>query len=622
MKIRSQRLALPAITAILMVIAEVGVAVAASPAATTDHLERYWRQTYKPRAPAARDGRHIPLLAKAAPDECYGGVGATYVAKTSADCPSGRQPKVNQAYLWGLTKGGSDLWFGTAPNTLCLVLGEIISQIGSVSSFANDAWTCEFGQSGYRASLGDPSLLDPKLGDWRPPKIYRYRIATGTVEDLGVALTGEHLDRLNTTLGIRSAGSLGRTVLLAGPTLGTGGISQPASVNVFAFDAITGEFISSTTLPEYSDIRRWIVVGGDLYTAVGKATGGGALLRWNGDPEAPSTAEQPSPSLFDFDEVGSLPTEGADLTEHQGRIYVTTWPVVGQDVVTAGLYRSPEVSREGLPASNAQLEEIWTVDDYEPDPITARTYLGGAVGSFDGKLVWGTMHAPFVGALMHLREYLAEYGGTPSVLEVLAAIAGAHRPTVIFSADDLEGTEPQIRVLYGNTLLPAYVPGAGWRLVPNKAHQLPKFGLAGFNNPFNTYTWAMGATDRGLYVGTMDWSYLLAKGIPTIVDLITGTTASTTVSAEALQIPMVGFGADLMRFASMRRPALSISRSGVGNFANYGIRTMVAEPHRLYLGTANPMNLLPQGGWELRRVGPRDPTSSRGADYGGAATDP
>jgi hypothetical protein len=279
---------------------------------------------------------------------------------------------------------------------------------------------------------------------------------------------------------------------------------------------------------------------------------------------------------------------------------VTTWPVVGEDVVTAGLYRSPEVRGDGLPASNAPLDEIWTADDYEPDPITARTYLGGAVGSYDGKLVWGTIHAPFVGAFMHFRQYRDEYGGTPSLLEALAAIAGTHRPTVIFSAEGVEGAEPRIRVLYGNTLLPAYLPGTGWRLVPNAAHQVPKFGLAGFDNPFNTYTWAMGATDRGLYVGTFDWSYLLAKGIAAILSQITG----ATVPAEALQMPTVEFGADLMRFDSMRRPAVSISRSGVGNFANYGIRTMVAEPDRLYLGTANPMNLLPQGGWELRRVGP------------------
>ena len=59
-----------------------------------------------------------------------------------------------------------------------------------------------------------------------------------------------------------------------------------------------------------------------------------------------------------------------------------------------------------------------------------------------------------------------------------------------------------------------------------------------------------------------------------------------------------------MRFKSLRRPAVAVSRTGVGNAANYGIRTMVAEPDRLYLGTANPMNLLPEGGWELRRVGP------------------
>jgi hypothetical protein len=597
----SLRIALAAIAAVLVVAPAVSAAAGASPAGTTDRLERSWQQTHDQRVPAGRDERHFPLLAKAAPDECYGGVGATYVAKTSADCPSGRQAKVNQAYVFGLTKSGGDLWLGTAPNTLCLVLSEIGSRFGSLSPITTDAWTCEFGESGYRASLPDPSLLEPRLGDWRPPKLYRYRIATGALKDLGAKLSGDHLGRLNSTLGLRSAGSLGRTVLLAGPALGTGGIGQEAAgVNVFAFDSLTGDFISSATLPEYSDIRRWIVVRGELYTAVANTGGGGALLRWNGNPDAPGTAAHPSRSLFDFEEVGSLPAEGADLTEHQGRIYVTTWPVVGgQDAVTAGLYQSPELRGEGLPASDAQLKEIWTVgDDYEPDPVTAGTYLGGAIASFDGQLVWGTMHAPLVAGILH---YFV-YGTDPLSDEV---VQGTHRPTAVFSARKLEGAEPRIRVLYGSTELPAYAPGTGWGHAPNKANQVAKFGQAGFDNPFNLYTWTMGVTDRGLYVGTQDFNYVASKLAAISLD---GTDIPLSSIVEQIagtqENPRLAYGADLMKFKSMQKPAVAVSRSGVGNFANYGVRTMVAEPDRLYLGTANPMNLLPEGGWELRRLGP------------------
>jgi hypothetical protein len=49
-----------------------------------------------------------------------------------------------------------------------------------------------------------------------------------------------------------------------------------------------------------------------------------------------------------------------------------------------------------------------------------------------------------------------------------------------------------------------------------------------------------------------------------------------------------------------------VSRNGLGNPVNYGLRTMVATDKTLYIGTANPYNLLanqsdglPDGGWEL-----------------------
>lgn len=550
-------------------------------------------------APAAEGPPEVALLAKAPADECYGGVGATYVAKDAAGCPSGRRPKVNQAYLWGLTKAGDDLWFGTAPNTLCLVLGEIVGRLGSEAPLETDAWACELGSSGFRAALPDPAALEPRLGDWRPPKLYRYRMASQRLEDVGRLLTGEDLARLHATLGIRSAGAIGRTVLLAGPALGAGGIGRAQAVNVFAFDATSGAFIASATLPQVSDVRRWIVVGDELYTAVGKPSGGGAVLRWNGDPDAPGTPETPSPSLFDFEEVGSLPAEGADLTEHRGRIYVTTWPVVEEGAVAAGVYRTPSLGRDGwLPASPAPLEEIWTADDYEPDPVTAKTYLGGAIASYDGRLVWGTMHAPFVGAVAHVRRHREQYGERLSAQDVLSAVGGTHRPTALFSAERLDEPNPRIRLLYGSEELPAYEPGAGWRLVPNRAHAAPELGEAGFDNPFNAYTWSLQATRRGLYVGTMDWSYLLGTAVSGLLTGIAG------VPVPKSELPTGRFGADLLELRSLRRPALAISRTGLGNEANYGIRTMVADRQRLYVGTANPMNLLPRGGWELLELGP------------------
>lgn len=65
------------------------------------------------------------LLAKAAPDECFNGVGAEYLPlnpnsptyeEDVQNCmDAGYQPKVNQAYVWGLANTDAYVWFGMRP---------------------------------------------------------------------------------------------------------------------------------------------------------------------------------------------------------------------------------------------------------------------------------------------------------------------------------------------------------------------------------------------------------------------------------------------------------------------------------------------------------------------------
>jgi hypothetical protein len=120
----------------------------------------------------------------------------------------------------------------------------------------------------------------------------------------------------------------------------------------------------------------------------------------------------------------------------------------------------------------------------------------------------------------------------------------------------------------------------------------------------------MGVVNGKLYVGTMDWS-LLAK------DLINEEAQAMHlnlkhVSKKALRqlspssIKNNQPGADLWAFSSANGPARAVSDDGLGNYLNYGIRTMVIDGNTMYLGTANPMNLdtsttddKPEGGWEL-----------------------
>jgi hypothetical protein len=196
-----------------------------------------------------------------------------------------------------------------------------------------------------------------------------------------------------------------------------------------------------------------------------------------------------------------------------------------------------------------------------------------------------------------------------------------------------------IRLLYGQETLPAFNPNSKeWQLVVNKSGLTPQLGLSGFNNPFNNYTWTMAVSGGGLFVGTMDWSYLLEQGFLTELDLQLPTTTSqldewlgqirnsSPQAAEMLDShgdylsvirqslgdarnSIFNPGADLMRFSNLNTPAATISNDGLGNYLNYGFRTMIGHNHGLFIGTANPMNLmtsttdgLPDGGWELLKL--------------------
>ena len=64
------------------------------------------------------------LLAKAAPDECFYDVGSDLNQYPLIDsCEPPGQLKRNEAYVWGLTKYGDNMFYGTGPNIHCLVIG-------------------------------------------------------------------------------------------------------------------------------------------------------------------------------------------------------------------------------------------------------------------------------------------------------------------------------------------------------------------------------------------------------------------------------------------------------------------------------------------------------------------
>jgi hypothetical protein len=602
-----------------------GVLPMTSAAAQVPFLEQSWYLQQFPPGTTGNVERPIlqrDLLSKAPADECFNGIGAPYPDGPPCDDEElpGVKPKVNQAYVWGLARTTEGLWYGTAPNVHCMVQG---AYLGAPEPQVNDSWVCEFGESqasreladqlAQRAALGagfSPGTLGfesvragayaqihPQLapiGDWRPPRLYWLR-ADGTEVELtgqvagSIVNGGEHAYRFGTTIGIRSAGALDGVVLFAGPAIpGTAGPGQSA-VNVFAFRASDGNFLGSHVLLGYSNIRKWLAHDGVLYTGVAKSGEGGAVLRWNGDLDDP----------FQFSEVGLLDTDAAELAVHKGRLYVSTWPAweSGEPRV-AGLRRSPVIPTGGLTATHANdWEKVFDFSDYEPDPVTAMTYGGGALVSWGDHLYWGTMHVP----LMAMGAHSQRYGQPADTQAGLDAFMGTHRAIAIFRASEFGGRN-RTELLYGHQQLPVYREARGWALEPNVLGQRPRFGTSGFGNPYNNYTWTMDVHQNRLYVGTMDWSYLFDQSFNDYI-------AGTELPPEIRYLFTQGdHGADLWRFDRANSAANAESVSGVGNPTNYGIRTMLVQDDRLFLGSANPMNLMiggpHEGGWELLRLQP------------------
>jgi hypothetical protein len=559
----------------------------------SSNLEEHWLNLYPgfpPDEPFSSLDR--TLLTKASPDECYNGIGAPYVPGPFCE---GGEPKVNEGYVFGLAKTGNNLWIGTVTNMPCLVMSQLL---GIIPPHETSAWVCEFGQSdfGKQAFPGNP-IYQALLGDWRPPHIYVYDLDSGERIDKTPTTPSEAF-MIQQTVGLRAAGSLGDVVILAGPTLTAWtGIPVPGyleGMNFFAYRS-DGTYLGSKNFPQFSDIRKWLVVDGVLYTSVRNTLeGDGSVLRWTGSSADP----------FQFEVVGLLDNEGADLALHEGRIFITTWPDLNpQEVLTnqvpAGLYMSPSVPEGGLVSSHTnQWQKVWSATDYEPDQLTALTYLGGGLHSFDGYLYWGSMHFPILAAAVHL----VAYGITPDPEQLLGVVIGTHRPTNIFRGHKFGSPEEVMQVVYGLPAMPARQADGQFAVVPNKMGA-PLYGLSGFGNFYNTYSWTMSVYQNQLFVGTFDWSYIFREVLDVFVFALTGSVPQTP-----LQLPLPGYGADLFRFPSSQSKAVPESISGVGNYTNYGLRTMLADDS-LYLGSANPMNrltdpadLIPEGGWELIRL--------------------
>jgi hypothetical protein len=501
------------------------------------------------------------LLAQAAPDECFAGIGQPYPAMLSPGvCPSGSVPKTNQAYVWGLTESGTKLWFGTAANVLCLTPGSEQNP----TPVQTPTWVCEYGESQY----GITHNLPPNFGDWRPPKAYVYDTGTSTLTD--VTPVDSNFAR---TLGMRSAGAIEDTVFIAGPALGAKG------VNIFAWNSSTQQYLGSCQASSFNNIRQWKRINNVLYAGVGNKTGGGSVIRWNGTPQQPFDTTS---ATCGFEIVAHLPGEAAYLTafgDNSDQIAVSAWP----NPHGAGIYLSPVMDAvKGLTTSDAtNWTLVWQPSQYEPDPITATAYAGGAIAYLNGTLYFGTMNLVKGGLIAWEKVY-----GTPSKQKYTEVFQNTYRAISIWAIQN-PTTTPTAQLLYGESALPKYDSSTS-TFVSTPTGFTPLYGPSGFGNIYNCHTWSATVFQNHVFFGTMDWSYLQA------VD------GSPPPAPGAIQ-PRSDWGADLWRFHSTPSPAMAENINGLGDFLNTGFRTMEVSPDGkdLYLGTANQGNLTPMAGWRL-----------------------
>lgn len=518
----------------------------------------------------------LEVLARAQPDQFVVTGSPAYYRYGAQPPESDGYVRVNHDYLWSMAATPGSIWLGDVANAVCGDAAVRPDNPIRAAAANNLARACDFEKSTYPGvPRWIPDVIRRPVGDWRPPDVLRYDLATGQI----IRRTPRD-GRLMVTEGFRAAGANRDVVLFAGPHLYRG------AINLFAYAARSGTYLGSTTMEGFANIRRFTRVGADLYAGVEnlRFPFGGSVLRWR------PTIDDP----FRCEDVGTTDAGGAFIALHEGRLFVSTWPGVrglGLDAtgVRAGLWMSPPVPSGGLHAdAMGQWRKVWNVSNYEPDPLVAQTYSGGALCSFGGYLFWGTMQFPGEGYEAMRRTYgdFAQPGPTlTNTLRAACLFRGRHFGGAPWRA-------PEVELLYGEPRLPVYdVSSNTWTLQATRAGPA-RHGPAGFGQRGNCFTWSMERHDGRLYIGTQDYrSYLHAN------DVVAGRPVPPDL------------GGDLYCLPTTESAVVAVTRNGAGNCLNHGFRTLLSNGRHLYAGTANVSNLrdLPGaghrgGGWEFLRL--------------------
>ena len=544
-------------------------------------------------------------ISKAPKDGCFYEIGSTrnkYMPNgmSESDCidceNSGGIIKHNQSYVWGLTNDEKNIFWGTNFNYVCTGSIEValksVGKLEGFNPFVNECLVCEYDKAaeGYADNMNK---------DWRPPRIYRYDKATRRTKD--ITPDTEKDPNINKAFGLRSAGTFENFTVIAGPN-SQDHISMYWYDNTTPFESESNGYIGSWTmthLPGYENkvpfnVRRWIVANDDLYCAVEyvnteePSIQRGAILRWKREVPFDYGNDGGDPSAY-FEVVGWTVGGAGDLCLMNDRIYVSTMP-------SMTICQGPKMDGKRLPVVKDENDTPWhpvfSYKDYDPDLVCRNAVAGGALLAFNGKLYFGTMHISMQYALFTPRYYGENAFEDPSA--ILKTILGAQRASAIFRLSEHEDGTTSTELLYGEEELPAFnFQTKQWEIKPTG--MTPLYGKSGFNNTWNYYTWSMNVFNDKLYCGTQDWTNMwvpmLRNAIPLpgqVWDLLSKVLKETNLS-----------GFDVYCFEDHESAAKIVTTNGFHVQSSYGVRNMVNDGDKLYLGSASGHNLAETGGWEL-----------------------
>lgn len=562
-------------------------------------------------------------VAQAPKDGCYYGIGNTantYIpgGMSLEECKicekTNGKIKKNESYVWGLTEGNGQIYFGVNTNYLCVAMADM-TQGGLTSAlpaYENECWACEYDKSQHKDEYG------AMWGDWKAPRIYHYNPLTNQQDDV----TPENDPNMQRIYGLRAAGSADNVSFIAGPNKGNKGIT------FIAYDNINNKCLGSVifeSLPGFDNfcpfnIRRSIVIDGVLYFGViyrdlTTNKSNGALLRWYGDETDP----------FNFKVVGWMPEGASEFAVLKNRLYAGTWPV--------SICRSEEIPAEGfqpkttIPSESDRWKTVFNYHSYEPDMRQSYiTYCGGMT-VYKDQIYFGTIHMTWGNHFIIPSLYNID--PMKNIFGYVNALFGSYRSSALFrlsAEEDITEQESgddsfkiqegcKIELLYGEKMLPAYdsqnkkweLRSTGWN---------PVFGRSGFNNPFINYIWSANVYDDKLFLGTMDFSNLIAPQLESMLNFI------SIPLPESLKDVLYGVigkitpsGYELAYIDDPNKKATIISRDGYGNPAAYGIRNIINVGSKMYFGTANPLSLHEDGGWEIIEVQKGKPLSRPMVDW-------